>query len=228
MIADNPFILYSLPQSRTTQQLFSGRKIEKAWENVCNFLINCTTVPLDQPYGLSLTAYSANEGDAYPEIADKIIKETKIIFGNGQTEPIAFSYPSGVPDKVTKTKWNLNKKDLKTAIEYLINGQPWPKFSYGPIEFVISYDFKLIDPTTKTELANQELSSSLMVWLSRSCLCSPDIYFPFSQPNSTFFNYLKNIETFLPFKLEQKYLRLGRPNKNKTAYVFSKILTESL
>ncbi|MGV3587348.1 MAG: hypothetical protein ACO1OF_10120 [Adhaeribacter sp.] len=224
MIADNPFILYSLPQSRTTQQLFHGRNIKNTWENICKFLINCTTVQPNQPLGLCLTAYSANKDDSNPEIADKIIAEAKSIFGDAKSEPISYSYPEGLPNEVTKTDWNLDSSDLERVVKYLVNGQPWPKFTYGPIELTLSYNFKLVDPITKKELANQELSSSLMVWLSRSCLCSPDIYFPFSQPNAEFYNFLRGLEVFLPFKLEQKYLRLGRPNKNKTAHVFNKIL----
>jgi len=103
MITDRPFIFYSLPKSRTTQQLTSGRKIEKAWDNVCNFLTNCTTTPPDQPTSISLTAYTAFQGDTNPEIADKIIQETKQLFDSGQTDPAFYAYPSGIPAKQTKT-----------------------------------------------------------------------------------------------------------------------------
>ncbi len=223
MIVDKPFIFYSLPKSRTTQQLIGGRRIEKAWDNVCAFLIACTTARLAQPTSISITAYSAYEGDTHPEIADKIIADTKQLFGEGETAPISYSYPSGIPDKYTKTEWRLEQTDLKKAVEYLKNGQPWHKFTFGPIDLIISYHFKLIDPITKTELPNQDLSSSILVWLSRSCYCSPDFCFPFDQPNNHFYDYLKLIDSFLPFKLENKYLRLGRPNKRKTAYIFNKI-----
>lgn len=223
MIAKTPFVFYSLPKSRTTQQLINGRKIEKAWEKVCDFLNNCTTVNPGQPSDINLTAFSAYEGDANPEIADKIIAETKLLFGEGQTDPVAYSYPSGLPDQHTKTEWRLDKNDLNKVLKYLIEGQPWPKYTFVPVELTISYNFKLIYPTNRKELANQELSSSIMIWLSRSCLCSPNIYFPFEQPNLEFYNYLKEIENSLPFKLEQKYLRLGRTNKTKTAHIFSKL-----
>jgi len=223
MIADQPFIFYSLPKSRTTQQLSGGRKIEKAWENVCAFLNNCTTTGPDQPTSISLTAYTAFTGDENPEIADRIIADTKQFFGGGQTDPIAYSYPSGVPDSQTKTEWRLEKQDLKKVVDYLINGQPWHKFTFGPIELIISYDFKLIDPVTQTELNNQNINSSIMIWLSRSCVCSPDLCLPFENSSKEFYNYLKQIEEFLPFKLEHKYLRLGRPNKTKSAHIFTKL-----
>ncbi len=120
MIAHKPFIFYSLPKSRTTQQLHGGRKIEKAWENVGSFLNNCTTARPEQPTSISLTAYTAFTGDPNPEIADKIIAATRQIFGGGQTDPIAYSYPSDIPVKQTKTEWRLEGQDVKKAVEYLI------------------------------------------------------------------------------------------------------------
>jgi hypothetical protein len=112
---------------------------------------------------------------------------------------------------------------LQKAVDYLINGQPWAKFTFGPVELIISYDFKLLAPTTKVELPNQEQSSRLMIWLSRNCCCSPDLSFPFGTATKDFSNYLNKIEPHLPFKLEHKYLRTARPNKNGTAYVYSKL-----
>lgn len=110
------------------------KKIEKAWENVCNFLINCTTTSPTEPTSILLTAYTAFQGDTNPEIADKIIEDTKQLFGFGQTEPISYAYPSGIPNKQTKTEWNIETKDLQKVIDYLIKGQPWTKFTFGPVE----------------------------------------------------------------------------------------------
>ena len=223
MIAEKPFIFYSLPKSRTTQQLIGGRKIEKAWDNVSNFLTNCSTTTPDEPARISLTAYTAFHGDPNPEIADKIIQETKQLFSCGQTKPVSYAYPSGIPDSQTRTEWDIDTKDLQKAIDYVVKGQPWPKFTLGPVELLVTFDFKLLDPTTKTELPNQEQKSNLMIWLTRNCVCSPDFYFPFGQADENFKSAIEKIEPFLPFKLEQKHLRLGRPNKDKTRYKFSKL-----
>ena len=226
MRAEKPFIFYSLPKSRTTQQLIGGRKIEKAWDNICSFLTNCTTTKPEELTRISLIAYTAFQGDPNPEIADQIIKETKQLFDNGQTDPVSYAYPSGIPDRQTKTEWNIEVKDLQKAIDYLIKGQPWPKFTLGPVELIITFYFKLIDPTTKAEIPNQEEQSSLLIWLSRNCICSPDFYFPFEQADENFKRTIERLEPFLPFKLEEKYLRLGRPNKAKTLYTFNKLKTE--
>jgi hypothetical protein len=223
MITQKPFIFYSLPKSRTIQQLIGGRKIEKAWDNVCSFLTNCTTTAPDQPTSISLTAYTAFQGDPNPEIADKIIQDTKQIFYSEQTEPVSFAYPSGIPNKQTKTEWDIEAKDFQKAIDYLIKGQPWPKFTLGPVELIITFYFKLIDPITKAEIPNQEEQSSLLIWLTRNCICSPNFYFPFEQADENFKRTIEKLEPFLPFKLEEKYLRLGRPNKANTQYIFTKL-----
>jgi len=223
MTTEKGFILYSLPKSRTTQQLNAGRKIESAWENVCNFLTNSTTITPDSPTSITLTAYEAFPGDLNPEIADKIIEDTKKIFDNAETAPLAYLYPSGNPTKQTTTTWKIKNEDLNKALDYLSKGQPWPKFSIGPIQLIISYNFKLVDPITRKETPNQENQSSLLIWLSRTCCCSPLFYFPFEQADNEFQDFLNNIKPYLPFKLEDKYLRLGRMNKNKTNYIYTKL-----
>ncbi len=216
-----PFIFYSLPKSRTTQRLIGG-KIGKVWSGVTAFLTNCTTASVNEPTSVDLTAYSAWLGDEHPEVADKIIAATKVVFGQPKTDPVSFHYPSGVPATQTKNEWRLDKTSLQKAVDFF-NGQPWARFTFGPVELIVSYDFKLIDPTTKLELPNQEQNSQLMIWLSRSCCCSPDLCFPFDTATKDFSDYLSKVETHLPFKLEHKYLRLGRPNKNGTAYIYSKL-----
>jgi hypothetical protein len=215
MIAEKPFIFYSLPKSRTTQQLIGGRKIEKAWDNVCSFLTNCTITNPEQPTRISLTAYTAFQGDPNPEIADKIIQETKQLFDSGQTEPVSYAYPSGIPDRQTKTEWNIETRDLQKAIDYMVKGQPWPKFTFGPIELLVTFDFKLLDPTTKTELPNQEEKSSLMIWLSRNCVCSPDLYFPFEQADENFKRTIEKLSRFCHLNLKKSIYDLDDLTKAK-------------
>lgn len=157
-------------------------------------------------------------------MADKIINETKRIFGEGETSPISYSYDTGKPSQGTVTEWKINNEQLSIAVDYLINGQPWPKLTCGPLELVVSYNFRLLD--MKEELPHQQVNSSLMIWLSRSCSCSPDFYFPFQQASIEFYDYLKRIEPVLPFHLETKYLRLGKPNKKGSDYIFTRIIKE--
>ncbi len=208
--------------SRTTQRLMGG-KIEKVWAGVTAFLATCTTASIHEPTSVDLTAYSAWQDDEQPVIANRIIAETKAIFGHVEGVPVSFHYPSGIPSDQTKHEWRLDKSDLAKAVAYLSAGQPWPKFVLGPVELIVTYDFKLVQPTTNIDLPDQEHGSRLIVWLSRSCSCSPELYFPFHTATKEFSDYLSEIATHLPFKLDPKYLRLARPNKKGTAYVHSRI-----
>lgn len=61
----------------------------------------------------------------------------------------------------------MDKKDLGKAIKYLINGQPWPSASFGPVELNLYYKFTLKDIITKKDLPYQENVSSMLVWLSK-------------------------------------------------------------
>jgi hypothetical protein len=216
MISTRPFILYTLPKSRTTQTLRNKKKIEEIWQSIRLFLSTCTTTNEFNPTNISLTAYEAYKTDKNPEIADKIIASAKTKFGEGETNPIAVDYPNA-------TEWTIENKDLITVIDYIQNGQPWPNFYFGPIELLLTYDFKLVDPETKAELPNQEHTSSIMIWLGRRSFCSADLYFPFADADIDFIKYLGKIESHLPFLLEHKYLKRGRPNKPGTANVYSKI-----
>jgi hypothetical protein len=217
MISTRPFILYTLPKSRTTQAFRGTNKVEEIWESIQLFLKTCTTTNELTPDSISLTVYEASKTDKHPEVAAKILDITKAKFGEGITNPIAFDYPNA-------TVWTIENKHLIKAVDYIKDGQPWPNYSLGPIELLITYYFKLIDPEEKSELPNQEYASSIMIWLGRRSFCSADLYFPFIEPGSAFVEYLKKIQPSLPFILEHKYLKKGRPNKLGTANVYFKVL----
>jgi hypothetical protein len=223
MIAERPYIIYTLPQSRTTQALTGGR-IEKVWANVQRFLTTCTNADIKAPNTIYLNGYTADtDHGEHPDLAIELIEKTQYIFGQGTTGTIGYLYPTGTPLKQTKTNWELTAIDLARALDFLIDAQPLPKYNLGPIELILSYDFKLTDVFSKKELPHQQYPSSLLIWLTRSNCVSPSLCFPFTEPDKDFWGYVDSIEKFIPFKFDRKYLRLGRPNKKGTANVFSKI-----
>ncbi len=223
MVALRPYILYSLPISKTTQAL-KGGKIEKVWANICSFMTTYTNADIKTPENIYLIAYSASEDfGEQTEQANRILEITKEVFGEGITETIGYLYPENIPLRQTKTKWQLTSNDLDKALSFIIGLQPLPKYNLGPIELIISYDFKLIDPTTKFELPHQQYPSSLLLWLTRSNCVSPSLCFPFKQANEEFWHYVEKIEESVPFKFDRKHLRLGKSNKKGTANMFSKL-----
>ena len=117
----------------------------------------------------------------------------------------------------------MTPQDLDKALKFMISGQPYPKYNLGPIGLIVSYDFKPVDSVTKIELPQQQFTSSVLLWLTKSNCVSPSLCFPFEEPNKQFCDYLSEIEKFLPFKVDQKYLRLGHSNKKGTSNMFSKL-----
>ena len=223
MIAERPYIIYSLPQSRTTQAL-TGGKIEKVWANIQRFLTTYTNADIETPSSIYLTAFTADEDHGeHPDLAKELIKKTQDVFGQGTTDTIGYLYPANTPLRQTKTTWDLTTIDLDRALKFMIELQPLPKYNLGPIELIISYDFKLVDSISKKELPNQQYPSSLLIWLTRSNCVSPSLCFPFTQPDNDFWNYIDGIEKLVPFKFDKKYLRLGSSNKKGTANMFSKL-----
>ncbi|SMC60829.1 hypothetical protein [Pedobacter nyackensis] len=223
MVAQRPYIIYKLPISRTTQALIGGR-IEKVWKNVENFLTTCTTADVKKPNSIYMVGYTAaEEHGEQPELADEVLEGVRKVFGDGTTEPLGYLYPENVPLKQTKTEWKLINKDLPRVIEYMIKEQPFPKYNLGPIELIISYDFKLIDPDTKNELPNQQYISSFLIWITRNSCVSASLCFPFNEPNQEFWNYVNSIKPYIPFKFDSKHLRLGRSNRKGASNMFSKL-----
>jgi len=116
MIAERPYIIYTLPQSKMTQALIGG-KIEKVWDKVQKFLTNCTTAIIDNPDSTYLTAFSAAEDHGeLPELADKLLRRTKDVFGAGQTSPIGNLWPQNVPTKQTKTTWDVKSNECSKPL----------------------------------------------------------------------------------------------------------------
>lgn len=223
MIDTRPYIVYSLPKSRTTQAL-NGGKIEKVWKNLQHFLTTCTTANINDPVSIEMVGYSADEehGEA-PELAGNILKITGNIFGPGKTEPVSFLYPENIPSKQTRTEWSLRSNDLARAIDFLVAGQPYPRYNLGPLALIISYDFRLRDAVKTDELPNQQQGSSILIWLTRNCCISPILTFPFTEPNEDFWKYIDWISEFFPFKFDAKHLRSCRVNKKGTSIIFSKL-----
>ena len=199
------------------QAFSNGNKISKILDDLNYFFENCTTASISKPEEIELTAYRAVREDKSPELAIKFAKELEEIFGEGEVHKMGKDFP-------IETIWKLDTNDLSKALKYLIDGQSWPKFLFGPVQLFLGYDFYLTSPGSKDQLPNQEIISSILIWLSKRCSCSAELWLPFEDSNSEFYNYINKFEFFLPFKLEYKYLKKGKPNKAGTNHVFKRLL----
>ena len=216
MIASMPFILYTLPKSRTTQQL-KQKEIRAAWESIKVFLTHCTNTDPLHPSTNTLEAYAPYHTDKHPDRAKKTISELKQLLGRGQTSATGVGYPD-------VTRWRITSDQFPKALDYLVAGQPWQAAVFGPVELLLIYDIVFVDPDSREILPNQEHHSFVMFWLGRSNKCAMNFWFPFQSASFEFWTYLKKIEAYLPFSIETKYLKRGRPNKDRTRHIFSKQL----
>jgi hypothetical protein len=215
-----PYIIYALSKERTTQR-FTKSNFPEILKNIDIFLQSCTTAHAQKPSVIELTAYTAHDHTDPADILLAIVKKTLDKFSSSVHGPNAFRF--GGLNQTDNYTWEFECDELQDVIQYLIENSRMPKASFGPLELYLVYDFKLTNPVTHEILQNQEQSSSLLIWLSRRKACAPELIFPFEQPDKEFWNYLDSILPFLPFKLEEKYLRIAHVNKQGEIKSFKKI-----
>jgi hypothetical protein len=223
MITDTPYIAYILPNSRPSQAIL-GRQPAKAAEGIKGFISQYTNAKFDNPKNIEIVVQSPRDetenGISIGDIIDKTVK----LFGQYKQSPVGFHYPSGEPAKQQKYSWHIPITLFEKALQFIIQGHPWPKYKFGqPIELVISYFFQMFKDINRKKQESLEIESHLLVWYSNSSCCCPTINFPFSKPDIEFKKYFENLSNNAPFKMEPKYLRLLSPNKAKTNYISSKI-----
>lgn len=221
------YIVYSLSKDRTTQK-FNKSKFKDIIKDIEVFLQSFTMTNIQEPDKVELRAYTAYDETDPSDVLLGIIKKTTERFGLSISEPLSYNYPSGQPDSTTKYTWTFSKDKLNEAVKYIIDNSPMPKSNFGPLELFFTYDFKLIDPTNRTLLQNQEQTSSMLIWFSRGKACSPTMYFPHEQADKNFWDYIDSLVPYLPFKLEEKYLRLAHVNKQGEVSSFKKIKRPSV
>ncbi|MBX3256154.1 MAG: hypothetical protein KF862_18600 [Chitinophagaceae bacterium] len=217
-----PYIVYTLSKDRTTQK-FNKTKFRDIIKDIENFLQSCTTANIREPDEIELTAYTAYDDTDPKQVLLDIIKKTTEKFGQSYKEPLAYHYPGGEPHETSQYTWKFSNDKLDEVIQYILDNSPMPKSNFGPLELYFTYDFKLTDPTSKIVLQNQKHTSYLLIWFSRGKACSPTIFFPFEQAGKEFWNYVDSIIPLLPFKLEEKYLRIAHVNKQGQVKSFRKI-----
>ena len=220
------FIQYSVPDSRIGQAV-REKGIELAWKKIDFFLRQFTTVLPENPDdsrwdSIELHIFSGFEDSKTDDKCWTAISLANEKFGAGQIinvqQPQLYYKP---PKK--ETIWRLKKETFKDAVDLLISGDPWPKQQLGPVELTCSYNFHLKDNKSKRVKNELPFQSGIMFWLTRTSFCSPTLNFPFESPDDSFWNYVKHIEPYLPFKFDMKYLRLLTKNKKGTGYKSRKL-----
>jgi hypothetical protein len=197
---ERPYIVYSLPASRVSQKMLS-KKITDAWKSIQTFLENTTNVVASSPDKIKVEVFSPFEMDKLDPVLAAILEEAEA--------------------DQRKGVWKVKVENLDRVLDYFTAIQSKLKSNYEQ-HLYLSYAFQWVNPSDKSLLPNQELNSLFAVYLARTHICLPTLFFPFDEPTSTFWNYLDSIKEKFPFELEERYLRLARL-KNGYPSSFKKI-----
>ena len=208
-IVSRPQIRYELPLSKVVQALKKNSKIEISWDIAKKFLLSCTDAEIEQPSRLVLTINKHEERDTQ-RIENKTVK----LFGNPEL------HFDGLYEQL---RWKLEEEQLNTAIDLMVQSQPYSSAIRPYISLRIDYEFAFVNVRTREILAYQEDKSHLAIFLEKNSNVMAEFWFPFSTV-SDFYDYWYSIEEHLPFKkIDKKAFRLIEPNKNKTRNMIRKI-----
>ncbi|MGC4100118.1 hypothetical protein [Ferruginibacter sp.] len=197
---ERPYIVYSLPAAKVYQPM-KAKKTALAWQGIQDLLNNVTT--------------------ADPLVPDDIIIKIHAPFDIKTIDPALLEVVDRGEPTERKGEWKMNAKDLPAALQYFENVQPRLKSNYE-VHLYLTYSFKLVQPADKTILEQQQLKSLFLVYLARTHVCMPTLFFPFEEASVDFWNYIDAIKAYLPFELEEKYCRLARI-KNGWVSSFKKV-----
>lgn len=218
-----PYILYALSKDRTTQRL-NRKELDGILGDLEAFLRTCTTTTLAEPDAVKITAYGPYDPKDPAELLQTLIKRTEDRFGARTPMPLTYSAHSGQPGAGSKYVWELGSEQLPEVLQHFRELGPLPRSSFGPLELMVSYVFKLVDPRTGQELPEQPHRSDLLLWFSRTAACAPTLYFPFQAAAQPFWSFVDAITPHLPFTLEEKYLKIAHINKQGQVSSFKKIV----
>ncbi len=203
-VLNHPHIRYELPMSKVVQAIKGNTQIETAWGSIKYFLSECTTAKINLPDTLSIEINSHKDRDT-----DLLEQSAQQIFG------LPEKHFDGMFDLL---RWKLKATQLENAVQFMMDGQPYPKAVRPFISCRIDYFFEFTNPSTQEALIGQEKKSHLAIFLERNSSCLPEFWFPFTTNGDDFYSYIGTLTPFFPFKkLDEKSFRIVAPNKQGTS-----------
>jgi hypothetical protein len=183
-----PYIVYSLPASKVWQPLKS-KKIGAAYQEILVFLRHVTNADPEKPREVGFEIHPLLEA----KIEDTTLKQI---------------LSDSAPQQRGGT-WSVDSNRLGELINYFERNQKRFENSYDE-QMKLSYSFYLTNPETNQVLGGQELLSGFTVYFSKTQVCLPTLFFPFPEANNSFWNYIDCIKYYLPFILDERFLRQAR------------------
>jgi hypothetical protein len=225
--------VYQPPKANAFGYSTVPRKLEKVWPSISSFLEKHSF--FEGPESITLNAYHATDWDD-EKIASSCISKVMQRFGKPQDEP-SFYFQDGANNYKRDYVWNFDKSSFNEALEFLVQGSPWPKQVLGPVSLKFHISFFWKNFRTGMVLSEQEqngnvqegnLKSSFFIMLQRESFIQPEFSIPFSVTSKEFEDFLLNIYYDLPFRMNVKHLRKGLPSVNAKGYIHRKIENDIL
>ncbi|MEZ0131033.1 hypothetical protein AB9T88_15190 [Flavobacterium sp. LBUM151] len=211
---ENPYIVYSLPNNKVDQSL-KNNKLDICWNDIEYFLSNVTNAEIFQPRKIGLNLFIENTATS-----EKRFSYYQEMMNNSD----CFNLFENSTKNIQKDEYLLNNNVLILAKDFFAKNQQKIKLN-ADISLEIDYCFYLKDQKKGTELGNQQLRSSITLYISKDIKCNPTLFFPFEKDSEEFWSYFESLKPFLPFELDEKYLKLSRI-KNGKITSFKKIKRE--
>lgn len=157
------------------------------WNETKEFLSHYTNAEISNPSFIKLKIFPIFDRTKFDSNLQEVVAESE----RPNLEPV----------------WNVANENLEKVISGLNNVQKFLPTQPNAVELEIWYNFRFLDITNSRELPNYECNAHINFIFSKRHSCSPCLIFPFSEATQTFWKYLDEIKSKLPFELDEKLLR---------------------
>jgi len=206
------FITYS---SIYGGQSFKLKNKRKAFFAVLDFLTASTV--FDKPDEIEMEIFETPE----KELDDILISSFEKLFGQGTRLLWLQHYEGG--DEEYKWEWRIAFDKVDECLDWFEKQTRFPNYFMQPT-LKMNFYFKWKTPRTSDLLPYQEEdSSSLLLFLSKTNTVILNLHFPFESVNEDFTALKEAVLKQLPVELKDKDFRLWVPCKNNETYKQRKI-----
>jgi len=223
--------IYSPNKGMSYGQSPRKRGINKVWEDINNFLNTCTIV--DPIYYFEIRAFYATEWDD-DTTANRCVEMAKSEFGNPDkdTHEGGLNWSTGKILKGGICEWKKSIDEIDRVIKFLSMHEPWPKQTLGPVEIQLNYDFLWRgsfsndepNPIPHDNYRKIEIpKSNMLIIIGKKSFIQPAFWFPYSENDPTFIEFINRLNPFMPIKLLPRHFRAAIPVKNKSKFRFAKL-----
>jgi hypothetical protein len=201
----------------------------EAWSSVEPFLKKCTDYAA--PKSLFVEVF---EGQAIPKsFSDQVKKRFSQDLGNPKTRVVG---------KSTGNQYDVSLEQFNEVLDFLDGLQPYPPSPldshFGPVTLNLLADFRFIDQTSRMPLPHQDRNeylnfeagyrlylgcSTIYAILSSKSTVSVFFSLPYEEATKELKDYVRFLQSHLPFRMSDKHWKRWHMNKALTGYIGRKI-----